>query len=289
MYSTYEADLKRLYRTMTESNVDTVQDNKKFSLGWGAPDAPAGLNFTHVLPDSFGTGYQSLPTEGKQVELTTKIRSSRLRTRRHSKVLRTCSGLAYLGEKRFREAANSGNGEMVERLVGEGVGVSCADSKKRTALHFAAAKGDETMVGLLLSHGANPNLKDVNGNTPLHLAACASHIKIVTMLVQSGATVNALDECGRSPLQLAFARLRLIEEDEVSYSTAKKFKAVVMEVVKMLQICLSKVGHVMDEQENLDSLCNKLQQTTSIEQVDEVHELLSSFTTLSLSRRGLNT
>lgn len=79
--------------------------------------------------------------------------------------------------------------------------------------------------------------------------------------------MNALDECGRSPLQLAFARLRLIEEDEVAHSTAKKFKAVVMEVVRMLQVCLSKVGHHVNEQENLDSLCNQLEQTTSIEQV----------------------
>lgn len=75
---------------------------------------------------------------------------------------------------------------MVERLINEGVSVSCADSKKRTALHFAAAKGDVVIVRTLLSNGANPNLQDVNGNTPLHLAACASHIKIVTMLAEHG-------------------------------------------------------------------------------------------------------
>ena len=102
------------------------------------------------------------------------------------KVLRTCAGLNYLGEKRFREAANNGNFEMVENLIAEGVSVSCADSKKRTALHFAASKGDVPTVRLLLSHGANPDLQDVNGNTPLHLAACASHIRVVTMLAEHG-------------------------------------------------------------------------------------------------------
>lgn len=107
-----------------------------------------------------------------------------------SQVLRTCVGLNFLGEKRFREAANNGNFEMVERLIGEGVSVSCADSKKRTALHFAAAKGDVVIVRTLLSQGANPNLQDVNGNTPLHLAACASHIKIVTMLVEHGMLIT---------------------------------------------------------------------------------------------------
>ncbi|CAB4017619.1 Ankyrin repeat domain-containing 54 [Paramuricea clavata] len=273
---------------MAESNVTSVEGCSKFNLNW-SPEAPAGLKFTSILPDNFGAGYEALPSESDQTELKTKMKSSRLRSRRHSKVLRTCSGLNFLGEKRFREAANNGNFEMVERLIGEGVAVSCSDSKKRTALHFAASKGDIPIVRVLLSQGANPNLRDVNGNTPLHLAACASHIKIVTMLAEHGANVNALDECGRSPLQLAFARLRLIEEDEIAHSTAKAFKTVVMEVVKLLQIYLSKVGHVRDEQENLDDLCNKLEKTTSIKQVDEIHELLSSFTSLSLSRRGLNT
>ncbi|XP_028393851.1 ankyrin repeat domain-containing protein 54-like [Dendronephthya gigantea] len=271
---------------MTESNAE--EDRSKIHLNW-SPEAPAGLNFTNVLPDNFGSGYQALPSENEQRELKTKLKSSRLTTRRHSKVLRTCAGLNFLGEKRFREAANSGNFEMVERLIGEGVKVSCADTKKRTALHFAASKGDVAIVQVLLSHGANPNLQDINGNTPLHLAACASHIKIVTILAEHGANVNALDECGRSPLQLAFARLRLIEEDEIAHSTAKAFKAVVMEVVKLLQIYLSKVGHVMNEQENLDDIFDRLEKTTSIKQVDEIHELLSSFTSLSLSRRGLNT
>ena len=106
------------------------------------------------------------------------------------KVLRTCAGLNYLGEKRFREAANNGNFEVIENLIAEGVAVSCADSKKRTALHFAASKGDVPTVRVLLSHGANPNSQDVNGNTPLHLAACASHIKIVTMLAEHGELYN---------------------------------------------------------------------------------------------------
>jgi hypothetical protein len=79
--------------------------------------------------------------------------------------------------------------------------------------------------------------------------------------------VNALDECGRSPLQLAFSRLRLIEQDEIAHSTAKSFKTVVMDVIQLLQIYLSKVGHVMDEQENLDDLCDKLEKTTSIKEV----------------------
>lgn len=89
--------------------------------------------------------------------------------------------------------------------------------------------------------------------------------------------MNALDECGQSPLQLAFARLRLIEGDEIAHSTAKTFKTVVMEVVKMLQIYLSKVGHVMEEQQNLDDLCHKLTKTTSIKQVQHYKNLFIQY------------
>ena len=171
---------------MANNDVE-VQEYKEILPTTWKPEAPAGLNFSYVIPDSFGSGYQTVPTnDTEQTDLTTKIRPSRLRTRRHSKVLRTCVGLTFLGEKRFREAANSGDFEMIERLLGEGVEVSNADSKKRTALHFAAAKGDETIVSVLLSNGAKTNLKDINGNTPLHLAACSSHIKVITMLVEYG-------------------------------------------------------------------------------------------------------
>lgn len=66
---------------------------------------------------------------------------------------------------------------------------------------------------------------------------------------------------------MAFARLRLIEEDEIAHSTAKNFKTVVMEVVKLLQIYLSKVGQAKDEQKDLDEICDKLAKTTSVKQV----------------------
>ena len=101
-------------------------------------------------------------------------------------MLCSCLGLKYLAERRFREAANNRDIEMVERLINEGVTISSADSKKRTALHFASSKGEIEIVRLLLNHGADPNARDINGNTPLHLAACASHVNIVTILAEHG-------------------------------------------------------------------------------------------------------
>ncbi len=64
-------------------------DQSKFNLHW-SPEAPAGLLFKNVVPDSFGAGYQALPDESEQAELKNKMKSSRLRSRRHSKVFFVC-------------------------------------------------------------------------------------------------------------------------------------------------------------------------------------------------------
>jgi hypothetical protein len=73
---------------MAESNVGSVEGCSKFNLNW-SPEAPAGLKFTNVLPDNFGAGYEALPSESDQTELKTKMKSSRLMSRRHSKVFFT--------------------------------------------------------------------------------------------------------------------------------------------------------------------------------------------------------
>ena len=51
-----------------------------------------------------------------------------------------------------------------------GANVRGGDSRKRTALHFAAThRGNVDLVRLLLNKGADPNVQDMAGNTPLHL------------------------------------------------------------------------------------------------------------------------
>lgn len=71
---------------MAESSVGLKESQRKFNCKW-SPEAPAGLVFTNVVPDYFGTGYQAFPNENEQTELKTKLKSSRLRSRRHSKVV----------------------------------------------------------------------------------------------------------------------------------------------------------------------------------------------------------
>jgi hypothetical protein len=70
---------------MAEYGVELKDNESKFNPNW-SPEAPAGLKFTSVVPDDFGAGYQALPSESDQTELRTKMKSSRLRSRRHSKV-----------------------------------------------------------------------------------------------------------------------------------------------------------------------------------------------------------
>ena len=62
------------------------------------------------------------------------------------------------------------------RLVAEGIDVSSADEKGRTALHFASAKGHLRMVEALVKAGADVNKLDHIGNTPLHLASCTNKV-----------------------------------------------------------------------------------------------------------------
>ena len=71
---------------MTESGMESNEGRSKFNLNW-SPEAPAGIEFKHVVPDDFGSGYQAFPAESEQTELKTKMKSSRLRSRRHSKVI----------------------------------------------------------------------------------------------------------------------------------------------------------------------------------------------------------
>ena len=71
---------------MAESGMESNEGRSKFNLNW-SPEAPAGIEFKHVVPDDFGSGYQAFPAESEQTELKTKMRSSRLRSRRHSKVI----------------------------------------------------------------------------------------------------------------------------------------------------------------------------------------------------------
>ena len=215
-------------------------------------EPPAGIVFSNILPQQLVVsknvaGYEVIETPHLQDTYTRNIKNrNRLRldpTTYH-----------HLLERRLRILANSGyNDEMktflqscycLDQLINR------ADSKGRTAIHFASSRGSDEIVHLLLEHGANPNVQDCTGNTPLHLAACTHHIRVITLLLRFGADVSATDAFGKTPLHLALSRLHLLQsrnKDKFkSEYTAEKRKAEVGEIVAMLTEYFHKSGRKED-------------------------------------------
>uniref|UniRef100_A0A8C9MLA5 Ankyrin repeat domain-containing protein 54 n=2 Tax=Serinus canaria TaxID=9135 RepID=A0A8C9MLA5_SERCA len=187
--------------------------------------------------------------------------------------------------KRLREAANSNDLDTVQQLLEDGTDPCAADDKGRTALHFASCNGNDHIVQLLLDHGADPNQRDGLGNTPLHLAACTNHVPVITTLLRGGARVDALDRAGRTPLHLAKSKLNILQEGFSHSLEAVRLE--VKQIIQMLREYLDRLGR-HEQKEQLDDLCSRLQMTSTKEQVDEVTDLLASFTSLSLQMQKMD-
>ncbi|KAI1239160.1 hypothetical protein IHE44_0012272 [Lamprotornis superbus] len=187
--------------------------------------------------------------------------------------------------KRLREAANSNDLDTVQQLLEDGADPCAADDKGRTALHFASCNGNDHIVQLLLDHGADPNQRDGLGNTPLHLAACTNHVPVITTLLRGGARVDALDRAGRTPLHLAKSKLNILQEGFSHSLEAVRLE--VKQIIQMLREYLDRLGR-HEQKEQLDDLCSRLQMTSTKEQVDEVTDLLASFTSLSLQMQKMD-
>lgn len=172
----------------------------------------------------------------------------------------------------------------VQQLLEDGADPCAADDKGRTALHFASCNGNDQIVQLLLDHGADPNQRDGLGNTPLHLAACTNHVPVITTLLRGGARVDALDRAGRTPLHLAKSKLSILQEGHSHCLEAVRLE--VKQIIQMLREYLERLGR-HEQRERLDDLCTRLQMTSTKEQVDEVTDLLASFTSLSLQMQDM--
>ncbi|KAG1925352.1 ankyrin repeat domain-containing protein [Pimephales promelas] len=150
--------------------------------------------------------------------------------------------------------------------------------------HFSSCNGNESIVQLLLSYGADPNQRDSLGNTPLHLAACTNHVPVITTLLRGGARVDALDRAGRTPLHLARSKLNILQEgDSRSLET---LRGEVTQIIQMLREYLNIMGQ-SEEREKLEHISNQLQNTRTRQQVDEVTDLLASFTSLSIQMQNI--
>ncbi|XP_010872821.1 ankyrin repeat domain-containing protein 54 [Esox lucius] len=239
------------------------------------------LRYLHLLwePSRVGSGVCGASSKTGKMTGT--------RARRQVRALRNAGpiGKDIYAVKRFREAANSNDIDTVRRLLQEDIDPCAADDKGRTALHFSSCNGNESIVQLLLSYGADPNQRDGLGNTPLHLAACTNHVPVITTLLRGGARVDALDRAGRTPLHLARSKLNILQEgDSRSIET---LRGEVTQIIQMLREYLNVMGQ-SEARERLEHISTQLQHTRTKEQVDEVTDLLASFTSLSLQKQNLD-
>ncbi|XP_029943202.1 ankyrin repeat domain-containing protein 54-like [Salarias fasciatus] len=246
-------------------------------LGRVGPASDTELRYLHLL---WEPGCREPGVAGKPGKMTGS------RARRHHRAGRSLGPLGkdIYAVKRLREAANGNDIDTVRRLLQDDIDPCAADDKGRTALHFSSCNGNQSIVQLLLSHGADPNQRDSLGNTPLHLAACTNHVPVITTLLRGGARVDALDRAGRTPLHLARSKLNILQEgDSRSLET---LRGEVTQIIQMLREYLNLMGQ-SEAKERLEHISTQLQHTRTKEQVDEVTDLLASFTSLSLQKQKL--
>ncbi|MBN3317350.1 ANR54 protein, partial [Atractosteus spatula] len=119
----------------------------------------------------------------------------------------------------------------------------------------------------------------------LSAAACTNHVPVITTLLRGGARVDALDRAGRTPLHLAKSKLNILQEGE-SHSL-ETLRGEVTQIIQMLREYLNRVGQ-HEQRQRLEHICTQLQNTSTKAQVDEVTDLLASFTSLSLQMQSLS-
>ena len=101
-------------------------------------------------------------------------------------------------------AAESGNVERVQVLVGRRVDMDHADSMyDRTPLFAASRHGHLTVVRFLVTHGADMEKAGDDGWTPLITASYYGHLGVIRYLLENGANMDQVDVQGRTSLHWA--------------------------------------------------------------------------------------
>ncbi|KJE93257.1 hypothetical protein CAOG_004069 [Capsaspora owczarzaki ATCC 30864] len=234
----------------------------------------------------YGT-FSSTMHGGGLAATSSKIRPSAAPRQRRQAVSPNCPYLSQFKEQQFRKMCEAGNYLEVLELINSGVNVNAADTKKRTALHFACSRGHKTVVELLISRGVRLNASDVNGNTALHLASVMHKTEIITLLLKAGCDANALDAFGKTPIHYAKGRIALLRRQVIQPEDVSKAYKHLQEIVDLLRAYMAR--QQQEGTSELDELAAQLEGVSTKDDFDELSDLLDGFMTMSLSRQGFTT
>ncbi|XP_057625042.1 ankyrin repeat and death domain-containing protein 1A isoform X3 [Chionomys nivalis] len=108
-----------------------------------------------------------------------------------------------LGRTAFHRAAEHGQLDALDFLVGSGCDHSVKDKEGNTALHLAASRGHTAVLQRLVDIGLDLEEQNTEGLTALHAAAEGIHTDCVRLLLSAGSNVNALTQKKLSCLHYA--------------------------------------------------------------------------------------
>ena len=106
--------------------------------------------------------------------------------------------------KGLLKAAQAGEIDTVNQLLGQGAEVNARNDRGWTALMFAASNGHTEMAKILIENKADVNVRSVMGFTALMLGA-HGHTEVAKLLLANKANVNAQDTGGWTALKWATA------------------------------------------------------------------------------------
>ncbi|XP_072665232.1 ankyrin repeat and death domain-containing protein 1A isoform X3 [Canis lupus baileyi] len=108
-----------------------------------------------------------------------------------------------LGRTAFHRAAEHGQLDALDFLVGSGCDHSVKDKEGNTALHLAASRGHLAVLQRLVDIRLDLEEQNTKGLTALHAAAEGVHVDCVQLLLEAGSSVNALTQKKQSCLHYA--------------------------------------------------------------------------------------
>nr|XP_035943073.1 ankyrin repeat and death domain-containing protein 1A isoform X3 [Halichoerus grypus] len=108
-----------------------------------------------------------------------------------------------LGRTAFHRAAEHGQLDALDFLVGSGCDHSVKDKEGNTALHLAAGQGHLAVLRRLVDIRLDLEEQNAEGLTALHVAAEGVYPDCVRLLLEAGSCVNALTQKKQSCLHYA--------------------------------------------------------------------------------------